>query len=204
MQQRYYDPLAGRFLSVDPVVTDTKTGDSFNRYAYAENNPFRYRDPDGRANCVDEKCTVSTIDKFIPRQDGKITMVTFVNDNPNGSSPNQPIATATANLVERVISQANVSSVNINSTTGGVHSPTSNHALGRAVDIDKVDGKPVNSANAGAKRIQESARSDSKTRENFGPNIMEKTSLLGGSAKQVMDAVLTANHLNHIHIASQP
>ncbi|MBX9625391.1 MAG: hypothetical protein K2X82_16415, partial [Gemmataceae bacterium] len=22
MQQRYYDPLAGRFLSVDPVVTD--------------------------------------------------------------------------------------------------------------------------------------------------------------------------------------
>lgn len=26
MQQRYYDPIAGRFLSVDPVVTDANTG----------------------------------------------------------------------------------------------------------------------------------------------------------------------------------
>jgi RHS repeat-associated protein len=48
MQQRYYDPVAGRFLSIDPVTTDADTGDSFNRYAYAENNPYRYVDPDGR------------------------------------------------------------------------------------------------------------------------------------------------------------
>lgn len=49
MQQRYYDPLAGRFLSVDPVTTDAKTGSHFNRYVYAENNPYKYTDPDGRA-----------------------------------------------------------------------------------------------------------------------------------------------------------
>jgi RHS repeat-associated protein len=49
MQQRYYDPVAGRFLSVDPVLTDANTGDSFNRYSYAENNPYRYVDPDGRS-----------------------------------------------------------------------------------------------------------------------------------------------------------
>ncbi|MDO9092468.1 MAG: RHS repeat-associated core domain-containing protein [Rubrivivax sp.] len=49
MEQRYYDPVAGRFLSVDPVVTDAKTGDHFNRYVYAQNNPHRYIDPDGRA-----------------------------------------------------------------------------------------------------------------------------------------------------------
>ncbi|NTB05767.1 RHS repeat-associated core domain-containing protein, partial [Agrobacterium tumefaciens] len=48
MQQRYYDPVAGRFLSIDPVVTDANTGGSFNRYAYAANNPFKYVDPDGR------------------------------------------------------------------------------------------------------------------------------------------------------------
>jgi RHS repeat-associated protein len=48
MQQRYYDPVAGRLLSIDPVVTDAVTGDSFNRYAYANNNPHRYTDPDGR------------------------------------------------------------------------------------------------------------------------------------------------------------
>lgn len=49
MQQRYYDPVAGRFLSIDPVSTDASTGGSFNRYAYAANNPYRYIDPDGRA-----------------------------------------------------------------------------------------------------------------------------------------------------------
>jgi RHS repeat-associated protein len=49
MQQRYYDPLAGRFLSVDPVTTDAKTGDHFNRYVYGENNPYKFKDPDGRS-----------------------------------------------------------------------------------------------------------------------------------------------------------
>lgn len=49
MQQRYYDPVAARFLSVDPVTTDANTGKSLNRYAYAENSPYRYKDPDGRS-----------------------------------------------------------------------------------------------------------------------------------------------------------
>jgi hypothetical protein len=48
MQQRYYDPIAGRFLSVDPVTTDAKTGDHFGRYVYAYNNPYKYVDPDGQ------------------------------------------------------------------------------------------------------------------------------------------------------------
>jgi len=48
MQQRYYDTFAGRFLSVDPVVTDANTGGSFNRYAYASSSPYRHIDPDGR------------------------------------------------------------------------------------------------------------------------------------------------------------
>lgn len=49
MQQRYYDPMIGRFLSVDPV-TAYSNGDwrFFNRYAYAFNNPYRFTDPDGR------------------------------------------------------------------------------------------------------------------------------------------------------------
>ena len=48
MQQRYYDPIAGRFLSIDPVTTDADTGSAFNRFNYAQNNPYRYTDPDGR------------------------------------------------------------------------------------------------------------------------------------------------------------
>ena len=48
MQQRYYEPIAGRFLSVDPVTTDAKSGGNFNRYHYANNNPYKFKDPDGR------------------------------------------------------------------------------------------------------------------------------------------------------------
>jgi len=48
MQQRYYDPGIGRFLSVDPVEADADSGDNFNRYAYANNSPYTFTDPDGR------------------------------------------------------------------------------------------------------------------------------------------------------------
>ena len=48
MQQRYYDPIAGRFLSGDPVVTDANTGGMFGRYHYADNSPYAKVDPDGR------------------------------------------------------------------------------------------------------------------------------------------------------------
>jgi len=48
MQQRYYDPFAGRFLSVDPIGTDGSTGKSFNRYEYSRSNPYKYLDRDGR------------------------------------------------------------------------------------------------------------------------------------------------------------
>lgn len=64
MQQRYYDPSIGRFLSVDPVTAYDK-GDMrfFNRYAYAFNNPHTFTDPDGR--CPDANpCHESTPSSF--------------------------------------------------------------------------------------------------------------------------------------------
>lgn len=48
MQQRYYDSDLGVFLSVDPVTPFQNQGSPFNRYWYANNNPFKFSDPDGR------------------------------------------------------------------------------------------------------------------------------------------------------------
>jgi len=48
MQQRYYDPQIGRFLSTDPIPSDPTSGANFNSYWYANNNPYRFTDPDGR------------------------------------------------------------------------------------------------------------------------------------------------------------
>jgi RHS repeat-associated protein len=48
MQQRYYDQGVGRFLSVDPVSASSINGGNFNRYWYANSNPYKFIDPDGR------------------------------------------------------------------------------------------------------------------------------------------------------------
>jgi len=48
MQQRYYDPQIGMFLSVDPVTAYQGLGSQFHRYRYGNNNPYRFTDPDGR------------------------------------------------------------------------------------------------------------------------------------------------------------
>ena len=48
MQQRYYDPMLGIFLSVDPVTAYSNPIGQFHRYRYANNNPYSFTDPDGR------------------------------------------------------------------------------------------------------------------------------------------------------------
>lgn len=49
MGARYYDPLLGRFMGVDPATANPEQIHSVNRYAYANNNPYRYVDPDGHS-----------------------------------------------------------------------------------------------------------------------------------------------------------
>jgi RHS repeat-associated protein len=48
MHARFYNPTAGRFLSVDPVGGDAEQPQSWNRYAYVRNNPIGNTDPDGK------------------------------------------------------------------------------------------------------------------------------------------------------------
>jgi RHS repeat-associated protein len=47
MNGRLYDPRVGRFVSADPIYSDTLQPQSWNRYSYVLNNPNRYVDPTG-------------------------------------------------------------------------------------------------------------------------------------------------------------
>jgi RHS repeat-associated protein len=46
---RYYDPVLGRFAGMDPEPVEAIDVHSFNRYAYANNNPYKFVDPDGHS-----------------------------------------------------------------------------------------------------------------------------------------------------------
>lgn len=60
MQARYYDPVIGRFYSNDPIGAvehlSTQNGIyGFNRYAYANNNPYKFTDPTGLMSELENK-----------------------------------------------------------------------------------------------------------------------------------------------------
>jgi hypothetical protein len=66
-----FAPLAeARFLSVDPVAPDPHAGRAFNRYAYANNAPYTYIDPDGRVAIVVHREDGSVVVNFPTRFHG--------------------------------------------------------------------------------------------------------------------------------------
>ncbi|MET4680695.1 RHS repeat domain-containing protein [Stenotrophomonas rhizophila] len=69
MQQRYYDPEVGSFLSVDPVTAASNPVELFSRYRYANSNPYAYTDPDGR-----RACGQSTTCSLLQGQAGSVIM----------------------------------------------------------------------------------------------------------------------------------
>jgi RHS repeat-associated protein len=51
---RMYSSYITHFNQPDPIVPDPYNPQSFNRYAYALNNPLRYNDPSGHETCRDD------------------------------------------------------------------------------------------------------------------------------------------------------
>ncbi|WNZ54222.1 RHS repeat-associated core domain-containing protein [Microbulbifer sp. MKSA007] len=168
MQARYYDPNLGRFYSNDPMGTvthlSTENGiHGFNRYMYANNNPYKYTDPTGMCS-VGEKHCVETISRTT-NSDNSITVSrtdTRTNGNtstttPSGSlklkpqaSANNAPATVTSTMENKLLdlSEDVNKTINVHSgvrtqaqqnslkgKTSNTVASTSQHTVGDAADI---------------------------------------------------------------------
>ncbi len=125
MQARYYDPVAGRFLGVDPVHVDLGSRGNFGRYAYANNNPYGFVDPDGRL--------AGKIVKFVVKGgDVAATFAGAVEDYNTLSDPNSTFG-------ERVVAGISLASEILPVSIGDAKDVVSGIRNGSKVDASKVD-----------------------------------------------------------------
>jgi RHS repeat-associated protein len=72
MNGRVYDYRLGRFLSVDPLISNPASSQAINPYSYLGNNPFSGVDPTGY-ECVGQnfsECTTTIVNGPGPQRDG--------------------------------------------------------------------------------------------------------------------------------------
>jgi RHS repeat-associated protein len=92
MNGRVYDYRLGRFLSVDPIISNPASSQSINPYSYIGNNPFSGIDPTGYA--CDDFSTARCDTIWVNPPDAKPNIPKFIKMGDNGAV----ISTATLNM----------------------------------------------------------------------------------------------------------
>ncbi len=80
MHARFYSPLNGRFLSVDPARSAARDApQSWNRYAYGRNNPANRIDPDGKVDRRSDEDRRITENPVVLKTSGQLIATTSSN-----------------------------------------------------------------------------------------------------------------------------
>lgn len=149
MQQRYYDAGVASFLSTDPVTALTNPVEQFNRYRYANGNPYRFVDPEGMVSDDPNRQPID-MRTLTSRPSATSSVVTLMvnGDGGTGRQGNVPIKYNAPKPRTVPPSGANAASLQCTANcsgldellvTGGAeqsgHSSTSMHYKDKAVDI---------------------------------------------------------------------
>jgi RHS repeat-associated protein len=145
-QQRYYDPQVGRFMSVDPARVEASRGVGFNAYVYANDNPYRYFDPDGRRAVDDSPDHLPSAPRPRPQEPAIVSIFPIP---PPPKVTYKEGVTPVPDLTDRLQCTAEcsgrdlrVTSTNeINREVG--HLQNTPHGRGEAVDLTVVGGRVV-------------------------------------------------------------
>jgi RHS repeat-associated protein len=154
MQARYYDPVIGRFYSNDPVGTmghlNLGSIQGFNRYAYGNNNPYRYIDPTGMApEDIDEPKSQGNTEKaiemisdfFSGTQESADTVQTKISEGAEAIKPSRETAHAVASVTAVGLTVASVTTP-CTAICGGAATAIS---VAQATD-HAIQGKPIDAA----------------------------------------------------------
>lgn len=147
MGARYYDPVVGRFMGIDPKEVSPNEIHSFNRYSYTNNNPYRFVDPDGReAVSVDSRnnqAIASMINNYASKTFGFNSSnrleVIGVNTRSGGSEHYSA-------RLEQAISSSNSIYIKLGSTLF-------DHEQGRDVNISELGGAATTSYRDGSANL---------------------------------------------------
>lgn len=134
------EPVDARFLSRDPVPANSSNGANFNGYWYANNNPYRFTDPDGRVAVITYK------------QDGSIDVQVHVNySGPAASAANaSTIASDTSSAWSgSYLVGGNTTTVNVSVVPVGANTPA-----GAANNISLLNGPTSDTASQGASFVR--------------------------------------------------
>ncbi|WP_196161167.1 RHS repeat-associated core domain-containing protein [Reinekea sp. G2M2-21] len=108
MQARYYDPILGRFYANDPVGFQENNPAMFNRYAYANNNPYVNVDPDGKkAIVIGDQQVANNFLKLINRFDPSANL-TEIQSNRYLLSNNGKGETPGNMLISKIVADDNI------------------------------------------------------------------------------------------------
>lgn len=146
-QARYYNTLHGRFTSVDPLTASAsiRNPQTFNRYSYALNSPYKFTDPLGllpeSATCNFQCRVMNAIEKGAALSKDDIALAQF--HIANGTALGYMFQNAAGNAIQRRQSQQqaeNESSsqakigvkVNVNRTTYDVEGKDVDEAINNA------------------------------------------------------------------------
>jgi hypothetical protein len=152
----------------------------------------------------DVKDGVNLTSVSVVNKDGKTAIVTvkFENtDSDKHTSDNkvQPsLKTAFEGAVKDAAKKTDLTEITISSTTNGNHgSEKSLHYEGKALDISKVNSKPVVSIGDAdpVKSIQTAFQSQTGRRENMGPSLMRCAGTADVKSQKTID-----DHKNHVHL----
>jgi RHS repeat-associated protein len=149
-QQRFYDPATGRFLAMDPEEVGGESATNFNRYAYALNNPYVFKDPDGRAPAG---CARGTCDTFMGHHPAVRSVVNALQRLFNSDAFNQTVLNA--GMMAVIATGPNEGNISAEFTEAEVAEESMEAAaLGQAA-IAQTRGLPITAAES--TRIQNAA-----------------------------------------------